>query len=78
MNRFVFGRPVVPAKPVADGTRNFFVLGAYPSALHVQWRLPHNLGLIRAIAVDNGKRSTSTVFPRHPSRVLMVHAPTPA
>lgn len=53
MNQFVFGRPVVPAKPVADGARDLFVLGAYPSALHVKWRLPHDLGLIRAIAVDN-------------------------
>jgi len=53
VNQFVFGRPVVPAKPVADGERTLFVLGAYPSALHVKWRLPHDLGLIRAIAVDN-------------------------
>lgn len=51
--RFLFGRPVLPAKPVADGSRRLFVLGAYPSALHVRWFGPDGGCLIQAVAVDN-------------------------
>lgn len=52
-NNFIFGRPVRPACPVADGQRSFFVLGAYPSAFHVKWHPPGLKRSIRAIAVDN-------------------------
>ncbi len=51
--RFLFGQPVLPAKPVADGPRRLFVLGAYPSALHVRWFGPNGNCLIQAVAVDN-------------------------
>lgn len=50
---FPFGRPVAPCKPSADGKRSFFVLGAYPSALHVKWTPPVGFKPIAAIAVDN-------------------------
>lgn len=51
--RFLFGRPVLPCKPSADGSRRLFVLGAYPSALHIRWRGTNGASLIRAVAVDN-------------------------
>ena len=51
--RFLFGRQVSPTKPVADGPRRVFVLGAYPSALHVRWFGPEGDLLIQAVAVDN-------------------------
>ncbi len=35
--RFPFGRPVLPCKPSANGPRKVFILGAYPSALHIRW-----------------------------------------
>jgi hypothetical protein len=50
---FLFGRPVLQAKPIANGPRRVFVLGAYPSALHVRWFSPQNDCLIQAVAVDN-------------------------
>jgi uracil-DNA glycosylase len=50
---FPFGRPVRACKPSASGSRPVFVLGAYPSALHVQWTPPQGYKRIRAIAVDN-------------------------
>ena len=49
----MFGRPVLPAKPRANGPRKVLVLGAYPSALHVRWRPPGQVRHIRAIAVDD-------------------------
>jgi uracil-DNA glycosylase len=51
--RFLFGQPVLPARPAADGPRRLFVLGAYPSALHVRWFGPDGSCLIQAVAVDN-------------------------
>ena len=41
--------------PSANGQRQLFILGAYPSAFHVSWRPPSTNGLsqIKAIAVDN-------------------------
>ena len=54
MGVFPFGRPVVACEPVATGRAAMFVLGAYPSALHVRWRPPQGEGRhVRALAVDN-------------------------
>lgn len=53
--RYVFGRPVLPREPSASSQRRLFILGAYPSALHVRWRPPrgHAGRGISAIPVDN-------------------------
>jgi len=51
--RFLFGQPVLPAKPAAHGPKRVFILGAYPSALHVRWFGPDRDCLIQAVAVDN-------------------------
>jgi hypothetical protein len=50
---FLFGRPVRNMRPIADGPRPLFVLGAYPSALHVRWHPPGSAKPIQAVAVDN-------------------------
>lgn len=50
---FPFGRRVRPCKPSASEPKPIFVLGAYPSALHVEWTPPEGFKRIRAIAVDN-------------------------
>ncbi len=50
---FPFGKIVKPQNPAIDGQRDFFILGAYPSALHVKWLPPTPYKQIRAIAVDN-------------------------
>lgn len=50
---FPFGAPVSACRPSADGPRRVFVLGAYPSALHVAWTPPPTRRRIAAIAVDN-------------------------
>jgi len=50
---FPFGQPVLPCKPSRSGKTPLFILGAYPSALHVQWTPPQPYRPIRAIAVDN-------------------------
>ncbi len=52
MANFLFGQPVLPAKPTADSARRLFVLGAYPSALHVRWSY-NGKELIKAVAIDN-------------------------
>src|SRR3954447_13225402 len=36
--RYPFGRPVGVCAPSSTGPRRAFVLGAYPSALHVRWK----------------------------------------
>lgn len=51
--RYLFGRPVSPSKPSANGPRDIFVLGAYPSALHVAWHRQPRKSIMRAVAVDN-------------------------
>ncbi len=38
--RFPFGAPLSKCRPSADSERRLFVLGAYPSALHVTWHPP--------------------------------------
>lgn len=58
---FPFGRPSTerPPRRPANGAARAFVLGVYPSALHVQWRPPRWLvgeagvsGRVGALAVD--------------------------
>lgn len=54
MGVFPFGRSVAACVPVASSRRPVFVLGAYPSALHIRWRPPSGHGrLVQALAVDN-------------------------
>lgn len=54
---FAFGAPVLPCKSSASGQHDVFVLGAYPSGLHISWTPPQFEGLtlkpIRAMIVDN-------------------------
>ncbi len=50
---YLFGRPVIASKPRADGPRDVFVLGAYPSALHVRWQVPGRARAVQAVAVDS-------------------------
>ncbi len=54
-NIFPFGRRVKPCVPHISERRPIYVLGAYPSALHVRWTPPppEPFKPIRAIAVDN-------------------------
>lgn len=51
--RYTFGQAVLPARPKADGPRSLFILGAYPSALHVKWKAPDGIFQINALAVEN-------------------------
>src|SRR5215218_304182 len=53
--RFPFGAPVLPRPPSASDPRPVYLLGAYPSALHVQWTPPAAYGKrkVRALIVDN-------------------------
>ncbi len=55
MLTFPFGQEVTPCKPSASDRRPLFILGAYPSALHVKWTPPLGAGarFVRALAVDN-------------------------
>jgi hypothetical protein len=54
---FPFGAPVLPRPPSASEPRPVFILGAYPSGLHVQWTAPDLPSLdrrtVRALLVDN-------------------------
>jgi hypothetical protein len=50
---YLFGKPVGRTRPSADGPREFFVLGAYPSALHVRWHVPGQVRPVQAVAVDD-------------------------
>lgn len=50
---FPFGQPVLPRLPSADGPRRYFLLGAYPSAIHVRWAPPEGRKPIQAMPVDN-------------------------
>jgi hypothetical protein len=49
---FPFGASVLRRPPSASTKTRVFVLGAYPSALHVGWRPPEGKP-IRAMVVDN-------------------------
>lgn len=50
---FPFGRRVKRCSPNITAQRAIFILGAYPSALHIRWTPPNPFKRIRAIAVDN-------------------------
>lgn len=50
---FPFGRSVKACVPHISERRPIFILGAYPSALHIRWIPPEPFKPIRAIAVDN-------------------------
>jgi len=50
---YLFGKAVGRCRPRAAGPREFFVLGAYPSALHVRWQAPGELRAVHAVAVDD-------------------------
>lgn len=50
---YPFGRPVTARPPSSRDRRPLFVLGAYPSALHVEWTPPAPWRFVRAIAVDD-------------------------
>src|SRR4051794_6938658 len=49
---FPFGSPVLPCAPSASQPRKIFVLGAFPSAVHVRWAGPEGTK-IGALPVDN-------------------------
>ncbi len=51
--RFPFGKSLVGCKPKITCARPIFILGAYPSALHVAWQPPESYHPIAAMAVDN-------------------------
>ena len=53
MLQFPFGAPVLPRPPSATGPRRVYLLGAYPSGLHVRWTPPAPLKPVRALLVDN-------------------------
>ena len=51
---FPFGRPVEASPPSRTQPSAAFVLGAYPSGLHIRWTPPPEFGKpIRALIVDN-------------------------
>jgi hypothetical protein len=52
LGTFPFGQPLLPRRASADGQRGVFVLGAYPSALHIRWIVPGG-EQSRVLAVDN-------------------------
>lgn len=49
---FPFGQPVKPVPPRRAPINDLFVLGAYPSSLHVSWRADETLR-IQALPIDN-------------------------
>ena len=52
---FPFGRPatVRPPRPAVDAPAKVFVLGVYPSALHVRWSRPDGAVHVQSLAVDD-------------------------
>ena len=50
--RFPFGAPVRDCGVEMPGPVDTFILGAYPSALHVEWAAPNGVSIV-ALAVDN-------------------------
>jgi len=52
MHNYLFGAPATPRKPMATGHCEWFILGAYPSALHVKWTPPEGRGLAAVAVAD--------------------------
>jgi hypothetical protein len=54
VSQFPFGQPATrrPSRVPPSGVATLFVLGVYPSALHVQWRRPDGVK-VGALAVDD-------------------------
>lgn len=55
MGTFPFGRPATarPPRPAVDGSARVFVLGVYPSALHIRWARPDVKVHVQSLAVDD-------------------------
>lgn len=54
MGTFPFGRPATDRPPrVPAGDADLFLLGVYPSALHVRWQRPDGVVQVQALAVDD-------------------------
>jgi hypothetical protein len=51
--RFPFGSPLESRASSPSEPRRLFLLGAYPSALHVEWTPPAPFERVAALAVDN-------------------------
>lgn len=49
---FAFGQPVTLVRPRRAPINDLFVLGTYPSALHVSWRADETLR-VQALPIDN-------------------------
>jgi uracil-DNA glycosylase len=50
---YPFGQPVLAREPARGRDPHVFVLGAYPSAVHVRWSAPGGRPTIGAIPIDN-------------------------
>jgi hypothetical protein len=54
---FAFGANILARPPSSNGRRQYYVLGAYPSGLHIHWTPPplpgHALRPVQAMIVDN-------------------------
>jgi hypothetical protein len=48
----LFGTPAEARRPSASSQRDWFILGAYPSALHVKWRSPTGEALSAVAVAD--------------------------
>lgn len=51
--QYLFGKSVIQARASATRKRKVFLIGAYPSALHIRWSHPELARPIAAVAVDN-------------------------
>jgi hypothetical protein len=56
MYSYLFGTPALPRKPSANSEKEWLILGAYPSALHVRWE-PPDAPAISAVAVADEPES---------------------
>ena len=50
--QYPFGRPLLSTRRSPAGKKPVFILGAYPSALHIKW-IPPTMHIVKALAVDN-------------------------
>jgi hypothetical protein len=63
---YPFGDPICARPPSADDPRSTWILGAYPSALHVRWEPPAGNGLAPVAAfpvADEPTRSGTVSMP---------------